>query len=285
MSSLYPPLPSAPGAPMFVDQTAYQINAVSSIFRRYEVSDYYLSKINRLIGVEIVLILDDSPSMNQVATPSKYGRPQQSRWEELKDRIGVIIELGTVLDPDGIDIYFLNREAIPSVRTPDDVRLVNTFAHFPDQGHTPLEATYKRVISDKSRVLGERTLLIIIATDGEPNMIDSRRHLVNGMESFIKTLKSRTPIDMIPITIMACVNSESVDGIRTLKALNRLDKEVPNVDVVDDYESEREEILKVQGKDYHFTMGDYIVKTLLGGLDHELDNLDEPRRRCRCEIM
>jgi hypothetical protein len=38
--------------------------------------------------------------------------------------------------------------------------------------------------------------------------------------------------------------------------LNDWDKKIPNLDVADDYRSERKEILKVQGKDFPFSFGD-----------------------------
>jgi len=38
--------------------------------------------------------------------------------------------------------------------------------------------------------------------------------------------------------------------------LNNWDKKIPNLDVADDYRSERQEIYKVQGKDFPFSFGD-----------------------------
>ena len=38
--------------------------------------------------------------------------------------------------------------------------------------------------------------------------------------------------------------------------LNNWDKKIPNLDVADDYRSEREEIQKVQGKEFPFSFGD-----------------------------
>jgi hypothetical protein len=38
--------------------------------------------------------------------------------------------------------------------------------------------------------------------------------------------------------------------------LNYWDKKIPNLDVADDYRSERQEILKVQGKHFPFSFGD-----------------------------
>ncbi len=38
--------------------------------------------------------------------------------------------------------------------------------------------------------------------------------------------------------------------------LNKWDKKIPNIDVADDYRSEREEIHKAQGKNFPFSFGD-----------------------------
>lgn len=41
-----------------------------------------------------------------------------------------------------------------------------------------------------------------------------------------------------------------------MEYLNHWDQEIPNLDVVDDYRSERKQILAVQGKDFPFSFGD-----------------------------
>lgn len=51
-------------------------------------------------------------------------------------------------------------------------------------------------------------------------------------------------------------------------------------DVVDDYRSERNEIKKARGHGFSFTFGDYVVKSLIGSIDPELDNLDEKDSTC-----
>lgn len=38
--------------------------------------------------------------------------------------------------------------------------------------------------------------------------------------------------------------------------LNHWDKQIPHLDVADDYRSERQQILKMQGKDFPFSFGD-----------------------------
>lgn len=42
---------------------------------------------------------------------------------------------------------------------------------------------------------------------------------------------------------------------------------MPNLDVMDDYASERDEIQRIRGKNFPFSFGDYIAKALLGSMD------------------
>ena len=42
---------------------------------------------------------------------------------------------------------------------------------------------------------------------------------------------------------------------------------MPNLDVMDDYRSERTEIQRNRGPTFPFSFGDYIVKALLGSMD------------------
>lgn len=45
--------------------------------------------------------------------------------------------------------------------------------------------------------------------------------------------------------------------------LNRLDKKVKNLDVVDDFRNEKAEVRKARGLNYSFSYGDYVkLKTL-----------------------
>ena len=48
-----------------------------------------------------------------------------------------------------------------------------------------------------------------------------------------------------------------------------------NVDVIDDYKSERNEVQRCRGYNYPFSFGDYVVKALLGVVDPQMDLLDE----------
>jgi hypothetical protein len=47
-----------------------------------------------------------------------------------------------------------------------------------------------------------------------------------------------------------------LDDDECMKYLNNWDKKIPNLDVVDDYKSEKKEIQACQGKDFPFSFGD-----------------------------
>ncbi|CAF4708897.1 unnamed protein product [Rotaria socialis] len=59
--------------------------------------------------------------------------------------------------------------------------------------------------------------------------------------------------------------------------LNDWDRKIQNLDVVDNYEKEKQQILACQGKSFPFSFGDYVVKILLGGVDSWFDRLDEEK--------
>ena len=83
-----------------------------AITQRYEISDYFAKKLKQLEGWEIVLILDDSGSMNTPLQDQGQNGPfakSVTRWDELKNTAGIIVDIGAVMDKDGLDCYFLNR--------------------------------------------------------------------------------------------------------------------------------------------------------------------------------
>ena len=91
-------------------------------------------------------------------------------------------------------------------------------------------------------------------------------------------LKSRAK--SVYTTIVSCTDEED-----TMSYLNNWDRALPRLDVVDDYKSEKNEVLRVQGRSFRFTFGDYVVKSLLGSIDPSLDNLDEHKLSRKCTIL
>lgn len=54
-------------------------------------------------------------------------------------------------------------------------------------------------------------------------------------------------------------------------------QKIKNLDIIDDYNSEKKEVIKIQGDKFNFSFGDYIVKALLGSIDPYFDKLDEQK--------
>ncbi|CAF3613186.1 unnamed protein product [Rotaria sp. Silwood1] len=72
------------------------------------------------------------------------------------------------------------------------------------------------------------------------------------------------------VTFLACTDDES-----SADYLSQWGRTMINVDIVDDYKSEREEVRQAKGFNYPFSFGDYIVKALIGAVDPQMDALDE----------
>ena len=72
------------------------------------------------------------------------------------------------------------------------------------------------------------------------------------------------------ISFLACSDDDC-----DIEYLNELDRNVPNVDTLDDYNSEKKEVLRIQGADFKYTFSEHIVRLLLGPICFELDSLDE----------
>jgi hypothetical protein len=110
--------------------------------------------------------------------------------------------------------------------------------------------------------------LVIIFTDGCPTSDNKTSR--DAINEFKQTLQGRNPMNRIFVTIVASTEDEY-----SLKYLNNWDKTIPNLDVVDDYKSERKEIYSASKVDTSYTYNDYIAKILLGSFVKEIDELDE----------
>ncbi|CAF2978143.1 unnamed protein product [Rotaria socialis] len=256
----YPPQGGGyPGQPpqggfMSNDQRAQQLNQLA---QRYEISPQIAARLNILANCEIVLLCDDSGSMN---TPLQG--TNQSRWDELKSVVNTVVDIGAVMDSNGIDVYFLNRDPMLNVNNGQTVRHV---FNSPPQGLTPLVPALRKILAAKRSLTYEKKLLILIATDGAPTN-DHGQIDIGTLEAVLRN--ERTP--QTYITFLACT-----DDLQAVNYLSNWDKSMPNLDVIDDYRSERAEIQQIRGPSFPFSFGDYIVKSLLGSIDPWFDSLDE----------
>lgn len=284
-----PPPPYAEAPPSYAEAVASKKigdeefnKRLSQIADRYEMDQSLLNKIvNYLIRYEIKILNDDSGSMNDPLLNSTSGssRPE-SRFKYLENINKIIIEIASLLDEDGIDIYFLNRKGMENVQSLE--QCASLFGASPS-GRTDIlrmiNSMYESHFSKPTE--GRKPLLTLFFTDGYPTDYyeqHTNQYNLDRVFSQISTLQSRY-LNEAFFSVILTIEKNTPEGKRVHDAYSRFDEIIPNFDVVSQYHDEREEVMEIQKKDPEFTfnMAIYIAKILLGSLDNDFDNMDEIR--------
>ena len=260
-------VPSAPFVPPTSPQIETKSQKIRQLISEYEIDNLFSEKLDILSNFETVLIIDDSGSMNTPLANSKH----LTRWEELKEVVRIVIRIATIFDDDGIDINFLNRQNYENVK---NLATVDYILNEQPYGLTPLNRVLEEVLSKYQN--SAKPVLIVIATDGIPT--DNMGY--QDLKNFKNTLKNKNHSQFY-VSFLACSDQECDVGY-----LNKLDKKIPNIDTLDDYQSELKEVKSAQGKKFKYSFGDHIVRLLLGPLCTELDKLDEKKLgKNKCIIL
>lgn len=211
-----------------------------------------------LTKCEIVLLCDDSESMSrEIAEPNSTKKT--TRWLELKKLAATIIEFVTAINPDGLDIYFMNRALMRNVTDMSGLQVA--FSN-PPAGKTPLIGTLKKIYRDKNNIPDGKMLLIIVVTDGEQS--DGSNYELEN----VLTNKNRN----VHISFVECTDREE-----EMEYLDRLNGRILNFDNTDDYREELARVKRVQGPNFKFDYTDYVIKILLATFDKYYFNLDRQR--------
>jgi hypothetical protein len=231
-----------------------------AISQEYEIQKEMAKRLRKLQDYEIVIVCDDSGSMKATVNGT-----QHTRWNELCSIVKIIMEIGVVFDSNGVDIYFLNRKSFRNVKDPTQVD--RAFAPAPS-GYTPLVPVLNRIfessLADRGR---DKKLLVFIATDGEPTDGDGTP-TVSELEHL---MREKRQADTTYVSFLICT-----DDPTCVNYLNEWDRTMTNVDVTDDFNTEREKIRRYRGPNYPFSHGDYVVKALTGAIDRQIDIINEP---------
>ncbi|CAM4757283.1 unnamed protein product [Rotaria magnacalcarata] len=228
---------------------------------RHEIQFKGIKCLCKLENFKIAILCDDSGSMSEYVDGS-----QRTRWDELRDIVTLVIKIGCIFDSEGVDVYFLNRPGKFTIKDPNDVN--DIFAENPD-GYTPLVRSLRRIFR-LPEALGSsrRKLLLFIATDGNPTDDDGRPNA----EEFKHVMLHERQSETTHVSFLVCTDEpDSVDY------LTCFDRTMKNIDVTDDYKTEKAKIRQYNGANFKFSKGDYIVKALAGVIDSETDQLNEPR--------
>lgn len=232
---------------------------LQAVLNRFEITIAEANELVILQDYEMVIIADDSGSMSRSAEPAhmrQLGVPSKTRWSELCETVSEIIEIATCFDESGVDVFFLNRPPVLGVKNAADPAFTSVFQQ-PPSGGTPLTETLQTVAA---KCGSERKTLMFILTDGEPH---------GGKDRFIGAINQIVRSQRIKIQIMACTSEEDEIGW-----LNALDHGSKDIDVTDDYFSEKREVIQA-GIVSRFTRGDWCMKAMVGPVSQKFDRWDE----------
>ncbi|CAF1011444.1 unnamed protein product [Adineta steineri] len=225
----------------------------------YEINPKLASRMQILGDYDLVILCDDSGSMN---TPI-HGTTT-NRWDECRQLVHVIVDVYAAFDTNGVDVYFLNRQPMLKVT---DTKKVHELFEKPPNGLTPMVPALRAILKEKNMDnTANRNVLILIVTDGVPT--DPKGEVnVDELEKIMRTERSPTTY----VTFIACT-----DDLEALEYLNNWDCTMDRVDVVDDFRSELAQVREKRGPNTKFTYGDYLIKALIGSIDtNSMDALDE----------
>ena len=195
--------PSAPPLePPAVNAGAYRMAKLTALATSLHLSNAMVNHMRTIEGFKVVLVADDSGSMNQRLPDEFQGddvyAPDQSRWAALKRYLRVYVQLATALAPAGCDVYFLNRPGLLGVTSEDQLEPALVAA--PRSGApTPLARTMHRVFSDNAAIMAETKLLVIVCTDGLPTG-DSAQVDREGFAACLRAKPSNCYLTLVAFT-------------------------------------------------------------------------------------
>jgi hypothetical protein len=246
---------------VYTQDPFHNIAKLDAICHKHEICENFKYKLKQLETFEIIIVIDDSGSMNTRAGSVNVNNPNQTRWEEAKKTSSIIIDIASIMDNNGVNIHFLNRSPLIGISSSEQLDL--SFSIKP-QGYTPIVPILKNIYKNPIKK-GKSNRLVILLTDGQPT---SNTGQINIQEFKSCLLNDRLPSDYL--NIVACTDDDNV-----MSYLNNWDDTIPRLDVIDDYGSEYNEVIRAQGKNFPFSYGDYVVKSMLGSVDPYFDHLDE----------
>ncbi|CAF1548969.1 unnamed protein product, partial [Adineta ricciae] len=233
--------------------------AICEIARKYKIPPEMARYLRELREYEIVIVCDDSGSMKTEVDDTEH-----TRWDELCEIVKIILDIGVRFDSNGVDIYFLNRDVLLGVRDP---RTVEQVFNEPPSGLTPMVPVLKQVFqSELARRGRDKKLLVFVATDGLPTDEFEKEN----PQELERLMQAERNVNTTHVSFLLCT-----DDPNCVERMKKWDRIMHNVDVTDDYETEKRRVLHCSGADYPFSYGDYIVKALVGAIVRQIDVSNE----------
>lgn len=259
------------------------LDGLYTFFEKHEVPVGLVNKLMTLTEYDkLDFIIDDSGSMAEstdvtIAESTDYVRKnaltsrlrdinsKMTRWEEVEDRLHVLMDILAYLPIKMIRIHFLNRRTELKLshlgRTPDQFsqeahrEISNAFRNRPSST-TPMHTILTEAFNLPGKVMH------YLFTDGVPD---------EGVEKIGDLVQYRKNPDRHPLTFMSCTDN---DGDAAW--MKDVEEKGPMTAELDDFKSERAEVLKKQGAAFPFSRGLWLLCQLVAAINpDDLDALDE----------
>jgi len=234
----------------------------ADLIKTYELSQTTADQLQVLKDCKIIMICDDSGSMGaRIAEEGTdpFATKGSTRWLELKKLAAAAIQIVTAINPEGLDVHFLNRP--PVYRVTETSALAGVFAS-PPGGGTPLRGALQKIYAEAASIPDSRNVLIVVLTDGEPS--DCSR---DGFYQVLMAKRRNIHLSFAELT----------DQPDDMEWLDAFDNKVPNFDNTDDYREELQRVRQAQGPSFPFTYTHYVIKILLATFVRWYFNLDQTK--------
>lgn len=293
---------------------ALVLSVITQTFTQYEVPLGMINKLLELMGKRMVFRIDDSGSMQNYTkltfekdaclhlkarltngsrcrpNDNNYMDPRMTRWEEAENRMHVIIDLITMIPTGDLVLRFFDKSRNTTI-----LRGCKTFQEFADEAHmiistifslspatmTPLGSTMHE---DLYTPLSEVQMTYVLS-DGAPSDVT--------VQQLCRLIIDRPNPELTPLTLLPCGDDDFTEEQKRNGAVSSTKwmedvEENPRakfVAEVDDFASERKEILEDQGPVLPYSYGLWLICQLVAALNpHDLDAMDDTRPLSRFSI-
>jgi hypothetical protein len=251
------------------------VDGLGEIFQRYEVPVGLMSKILELSTEQMHLefLIDDSGSMGTIDAVLTTGQ-KCSRWAEAQERLMILMEILAYVPVASIRIQFLNRPTVIQLThhgfTPQTfkqnaaVQLQQAFQAKPS-GLTPVAKNLNDIFA-RAMTRPAKTCVYLFF-DGAPS---------EGKQATEQLLLRRNAAK-IPFTFVTCTGrDEDVEWAKEIEEKPMPDGSPSFMAELDDFVTERKEVLHDQGEGIPYSFGFYLVCHLVAAINPtDLDALDE----------
>ena len=213
----------------------------------YEIRPNMAKHLRRLESLKIVFIIDDSGSMK---TPIRD--EPRTRWAKSCEIVKTLLKFCLIFHPEGVDIQFINGRRFSKVK---EHTVVDQIYEKPPTGYTPLVPILEKINQEHKSHDPNIQLLLFIVTGGQP----TDKYGNSDVSAFDNLLKMCSK-DRICVSFIICT-----DDRQCVAYLDKWDTTMANITVTDDFCIERAKLYeRLNQHNYSFTLGDYLVRMLVG---------------------